>query len=117
MLSISAPAFVIQLMTILNEGRKSTPHNDTKDVSIAMLKKYATKNMKTDDAAELLTLILPTFSGYSRLGSVVITRALFNCAIITCQRNILMEPLVEPLHPPVREKIMIAVDAKDPHCR
>ena len=117
MFSISAPAFVIQLITTLNEGRKSTPHNDTRDVNITMLKKYATKNMKTDAAAELLTLILPTFSGYRRLGSVVIIRDLFNCARITCQRNILIEPLVEPLHPPVREKIMIAVDAKDPHCR
>ena len=82
-----------------------------------MLKKYAERKTKTE-ATTLLSLVnVPILTGTTRLGSTAEIRCFFTKAITTCQRKILMEPVVEPVQPPVKANIRKITLLKLPQSR
>ena len=46
----------------------------------------------------------PIFNGITRLGSIADKKYFRKNALTTCQRNIFIEPLVDPVQPPIMDK-------------
>ena len=104
-------------ITALKEVRKSIPFIDISKVKPIILKIYTTKNTNTELAIAGDIMLLPILSGVKRFGSVMEMKLFFKYVKITCQRNILTEPDVEPVHPPVKAKTINAVPIKGPQLR
>ena len=86
-------------------------------VRTMVLKLNAVRKIKIEPATWAEMLLWPIFKGTIRLGSVVVIKARLSCAKTTCQRNILIDPDVEPVQPPVKAKTTNAVAANGPHSR
>ena len=104
LLSIPGPELVMQPMTALNAVSKSNPNNAKRKVKIIMLKKYAERNTNTEDTILLSLVKVPILTGTTRFGSTAEIKCFLTKANTTCQRKILIEPVVEPVHPPVKAK-------------
>ena len=79
------------------------------------LDELGAKKTKTDATTPLPTSNFPIFTGITRLGSVAKVNVCLIKAKMTCHLKILIEPEVEPVHPPVRAKIIKSVEEKAPH--
>ena len=96
---------------------KSSPVMAIRTVSMIKLNIYADINTKTEFTKLPSLDRRPILIGITRLGSMAVISDFFKNAMTTCQRNILTEPEVDPVQPPVKAKMTKMVDANAPHSK
>ena len=106
---------VIHPTTAAKAVKISTLDNVSNKTKNTIVKKYKVVKTKTDDVTRSLKIKFLILNGITRFGATANAIECFKKAQITCQRKILIDPVVEPGQPPIKDITAKAATEKLPH--
>ena len=109
------PELVILPATAPSAVTKSTPVMEIISVNSIMASKKPNAMTNTEETILSSMTFPPAFITVTWLGERELVAFFLKKAIMTCQRKILIEPVVEPVQPPCRNKMKKTATAHVPH--